>query len=78
MATPRHRRPVVGWIAPLVMERHKAGMTQQEVADRLGVSLPTISSMECGTRRPNLVTLGAYANLFDMEMGIVFTKKSEL
>jgi DNA-binding XRE family transcriptional regulator len=71
------RRPVQGWIAPLVSKRHQAGMTQQQVADAIGVSMPTISSLESGIRRPNMVTVTAYARLFDMDVRIVFVDKTE-
>ena len=42
--------------------RKEAGMTQQEVADRLGVNHVTISGYERGTRRPQ------FPELFDVNL----------
>ncbi|MER7012831.1 helix-turn-helix transcriptional regulator [Saccharopolyspora sp. NPDC000359] len=60
--------------------RREAGLTQQELADRIGVSHVSVSRYESGTRSPNpedvaqiLATLGVngdrYAELVDMARG---------
>lgn len=48
--------------------RKEAGMTQQEVADRLGVNHVTISGYERGTRRPQFPEADALAELFDVNL----------
>jgi transcriptional regulator with XRE-family HTH domain len=54
MATP-------GWdesfATMLTRLRHDAGLTQERLADRSGLSVRAISSLECGERRPRRYTL---------------------
>jgi transcriptional regulator with XRE-family HTH domain len=56
----------------ILLARLKAGLTQHELADRLGVSQPTVAAYESGRRQPTLPTLmrmlaGAG---FDLELGL--------
>lgn len=43
--------------ANLVWFRHKAGLTQQELADRVGMSRPVLSALEQGRRLPRIDTI---------------------
>lgn len=42
------------------------GLTQQEVADRLGVSDKTVSKWECGNGLPDITAIPAIAELFEV------------
>ena len=42
----------------IVRARQRAGLTQQELADRAGTSQPVISAYEHGRRDPSITTLG--------------------
>ena len=57
--------------AYLAMLRKIKGMTQQEVADRLGVSNKTVSKWESGGGFPDITVLPALA---DLSFAINFTK----
>lgn len=46
------------------VERKKLGLSQEELAKKVGVSQKSISKYERGTRRPTYETLTAMANLF--------------
>ena len=48
--------------------RKQAGMSQPELAEKLGVSRSAISMYECGTREPNFAMLEAIADLFNVDM----------
>ena len=50
----------------LAILRKSKGLTQQEVADHLGVSNKTISSWETGTSCPDISMLPAIAELFEV------------
>ena len=45
--------------------RKKKGMTQEELADRVGVSQAMINFIEKGKKKPSLETTLAIANEFD-------------
>lgn len=51
--------------------RKEAGLTQQEVADRLGVNHVTISGYERGVRKPGFEEADQLADLFDVNLEIV-------
>ena len=48
--------------------RKQAGMSQPELAEKLGVSRSAISMYECGTREPNFAMLEAITDLFNVDM----------
>lgn len=48
----------------LKIARKKCGMTQKEVADRLGIGQSTYKNYECGFREPNGDTIVSLADLF--------------
>jgi transcriptional regulator with XRE-family HTH domain len=43
--------------------RHRAGLTQEQLAERLGVEIATLSRYETGSTLPSLVTLESIATL---------------
>lgn len=50
-------------------ERKKLGLSQEELAGKVGVSQKSISKYERGARRPSYETLTAMANLFGVTIG---------
>ncbi len=59
----------------LVAARTKAGLTQAEVAKRMGTTQPVVARLEAGRQRPSLATLERYANAVGCELRISLTKK---
>ena len=57
----------------ILSARMKAGLTQQELADRLGVSQPTVAAYESGRRQPTVPTLMRWLTAagFDLRMALV-------
>ena len=51
--------------------REQAGMTQLEVCKCIGISQPTISSIEKGTREPNLETLCKLIDLYKVDANMI-------
>lgn len=54
--------------------RDQSGMTQQEVADKLNVTKQTISQYERGLRRPDIESLEAISDLFNVSSDYVLGK----
>jgi len=50
-------------VSPAALELHRAGVTVQDVADRLGLSRPAVSQYLSGKRRPHPRLLEAVAAL---------------
>jgi transcriptional regulator with XRE-family HTH domain len=67
--------PVPQVIRQLSALRRKAGLTQAELAERVGTVQSAISEMEAGLVSPNLATLTKCAEVFGME--IVLTVSEE-
>ena len=59
--------------------RQERGMTQQEVADRIGLTKVTISQYETGKRKPSFEMIEALADLFHVDMNYLlgFTDRIE-
>jgi transcriptional regulator with XRE-family HTH domain len=57
----------------LLSARLKAGLTQQEFADRLGISQSAVAAYESGRRQPTIPTLMRWlsATGFDLRMTLV-------
>ncbi|MGE0294808.1 MAG: helix-turn-helix domain-containing protein [Hyphomonadaceae bacterium] len=51
----------------LVAARKKAGVTQDELADRLGKPQPFVSKVERGVRRIDVIEFAAIARALDIE-----------
>jgi transcriptional regulator with XRE-family HTH domain len=54
----------------ILAARLKSGLTQRELADRLGVSQPTVAAYESGRRQPTVPTLMRWLDAagFDLRM----------
>ena len=57
-------------IKKLVEERHRQNMTQQEIADIMGVLPSNLARFESGSRIPTLVVLEKYANALGKHIDI--------
>ncbi len=56
--------------------RINSGLSQEELGKKLGLAKSTISMYESGTREPNLETLEAIADLFNVDMNTLTDSKS--
>jgi transcriptional regulator with XRE-family HTH domain len=64
-ANPHYRR----FRDRLRAARHEAGLTQAEVARRLGRTQAFVSKCESGERRVDVVELATFARLYRKELG---------
>ena len=55
--------------------REQSGLTQQQMADKLGVSRSAIGMYENGEREPNFETLELIADTFNVDMNYLLVKK---
>lgn len=55
--------------------RLREHFSQQELADRLGISKSTVSMYENGNREPDLETLEQIADLFNVDMDYLIGRK---
>ena len=61
-------------IGSRVLRRRKAlGLTQQELADRLGIAATNISSIERGEQNLTIRTLAKLADVLDVSVGELVT-----
>lgn len=60
------------------INRKKIGLTQEQVADYLGVSTPAVNKWERGTTCPDISLLPALARLLDIDMNELFSFREEL
>jgi transcriptional regulator with XRE-family HTH domain len=58
--------------------RVELGLTQQEVADRLGVKQPTVAAFERGGVSPNLESLRRYADALNCDLEVTMRPKATL
>jgi len=58
-------------ISTLITMREKSGLTQDEVAKKMGTRVPNISRLESGRANPSLKTLVSYAHAcgFKLDLG---------
>jgi transcriptional regulator with XRE-family HTH domain len=54
----------------LIQARERAGISQAEVARRMGVPQPAIVRLEAGTHSPTLSTLARYASAIGVQLDI--------
>ncbi|RBQ21559.1 hypothetical protein DP939_02285 [Spongiactinospora rosea] len=52
----------------LMVRRHKLGLRQRDVADRMGVNRVIIAEWEIGKRDPRLSNLEAYAHALNLRI----------
>lgn len=57
--------------------RKRANLTQQELADKLGVSRSTIGMYEYGGREPDFETLEMIADFFNVNMSTLIGEKEK-
>lgn len=55
--------------------RERAGMSQLELAQKLGVAKSTIGMYESGRREPNFETMEAIADIFNVDMNFLYGVK---
>ena len=58
----------------LKMYRELFGLTQQELARKIGSSVQTVAHWEQGLKIPRPEWFGALAKLYDVEVGIFFNQ----
>ena len=56
--------------------REDSGLTQKELAQKLGLAYSTISMYERGEREPNFETMEAIADFFNVDMNYLTGKSS--
>jgi DNA-binding XRE family transcriptional regulator len=64
------RRELEGESAAKVWREHR-GLTQQELADRAGISKPYLSQIESGKRQGTVETLAAIARALDVPLDLL-------
>lgn len=64
------RRELAGE-SPLKIWREYRGMTQQELANRAGISKPFLSQIECGKRKGTVETLSAIARSLEVPLDVL-------
>ncbi len=59
-------------ISTLLTMRESAGLTQQQVAERMGTKESNVSRLEKGTSNPTIKTLAKYAKACGCEISLSF------
>lgn len=57
--------------------RHELGLTQKELAQKLGVTASTITKYERGERQPEPAVLGRILDVFDVSLDYLFGRSGE-
>jgi transcriptional regulator with XRE-family HTH domain len=57
--------------------RYSSRLSQEDLAERLGVAVQTISAIERGVRKPSLDTLVSLARALDVRVVDLFSEKVE-
>ncbi|MFL1553632.1 helix-turn-helix domain-containing protein [Pseudomonas sp. D47] len=60
----------------IAKQRIRSGLTQEEVAERLGIGNEAVSRIERGIVVPNIERLVEFANIFDCEVADLLTEAS--
>ena len=58
--------------------RKKKGLTQQEVADKIGINRPSYSNWEKGRREPSFENLSMLACIFDVSIDFLLSEYLEI
>ena len=58
--------------------RKKVGLTQEQVANYLGVSTPAVNKWESGSTYPDITLLAALARLLKIDLNVLFSFHEEL
>lgn len=61
----------------LKQERKEQGVTQVELAKKIGMTQPQLSNLESATKSPSLKTIHRYAEGLGLEVRIEFRKRKE-
>src|SRR5690606_7888733 len=69
-------RPRYAAVEALIRARKEAGLTQAELAERMGRQQSIISEIESGRRSPRLDTLAAAARALGLELRVDFVAPS--
>ncbi len=64
------RRELAGE-SPVKLWRERRGLTQQELADKAGISKPYLSQIETGKRQGTVETLSALARSLDIPLDVL-------
>ena len=59
----------------LKLLRERSGLTQQQMAEKLGIARSTVGMYENGEREPNFETLELIADTFNVDINYLFCKK---
>ncbi|WP_027477091.1 helix-turn-helix domain-containing protein [Curvibacter gracilis] len=62
----------------LIAARHRAGLTQAEVAKRMGTSQSTVARLESGGRQPSMQTVQRYAKALGCRAVIKLERSLEI
>lgn len=60
------------------LERQRAGLSQRQLADQIGVTGPTISALENGHRGPSIEALCRLAAVLNVAPGVLLPTLEEL
>lgn len=67
-----------GFSERLAALRKSAGLTQAELAKKLGISKSAVSMYECGNREPEFELLEKMADCFGVDMNVLFGRADAL
>lgn len=72
-----HRKKYHRVIARLRAKREAAGLTQIDVAEKMGISQPTLNKIEVCQRRLDLIEMFDYCNAIDLDFESLIAEISE-
>ncbi|CAN5715185.1 MAG: helix-turn-helix domain-containing protein [Ilumatobacteraceae bacterium] len=64
-------------IERLIARRQRLGLSQAEVAERMGTSQPAVARLESGRSDARLSTLARYADALDTKLGFAVEPRGE-